>query len=89
MFIDEILKDINKNLTPGMPQKVSILKSSSLKNTAIPEKSIGIDSKFDSLSTTVQFFDLQIFSSGELLPANFYRYHHGRQSIGTGTREFQ
>ena len=33
----------------------------------------GIDRKFDSLSITVEFFDLRIFSSGELLPANLYR----------------
>jgi hypothetical protein len=66
--------DKNKNLTPATPQKVSILKSSPLKNTAIEKNSTGIDWKFDSLSITVEFFDLRIFLQlGELLPANFGR----------------
>jgi hypothetical protein len=33
--------DKNKNLTPARPQKVSILKSSPLKNTAIEKTSLG------------------------------------------------
>jgi hypothetical protein len=38
------------------------------------ENSMVIDWKFDPLSTTVEFFAVGIFSSGELLPANFYMY---------------
>jgi hypothetical protein len=45
-------------------------KSSPRKKTAIEKKSTVSDREFDSLSDTVEFFDLRIFSSGELLPAN-------------------
>ena len=70
--------DKNKNLTPSRPQKVSILKSSPLKNTGIEKNSTVVDRKFDSLSITVEFFDLQIF-----LQANFCQ----QTSTGsTGTR---
>ena len=41
-------------------------------HTAIEKTSTGIDSKFDSLSITVEFSDLQIFHLGGLLIANFY-----------------
>jgi hypothetical protein len=40
------------------------------KKTAIKKNSTVIDREFDSLSITVEFFDLRIFSLGALLRAN-------------------
>jgi hypothetical protein len=42
-------------------------KNSQRKKTAIEKNSTVIDSEFDSLSITVEFFDLRIFSLGEVL----------------------
>ena len=42
-------------------------KSSPRKKTAIEKNSTVSDKEFDSLSLTVEFFGLRIFSSGELL----------------------
>jgi hypothetical protein len=41
------------------------------KKTAIKNNSTVSDREFDSLSLTVEFFDLRIFSFGALLPENF------------------
>jgi hypothetical protein len=40
------------------------------KKTAIKKNSTVSDREFDSLSDTVEFFDLRIFSVGAILPAN-------------------
>jgi hypothetical protein len=40
------------------------------KKTAIEKNSTVVDREFDSLLITVEFFDLRIFSLGEILRAN-------------------
>jgi hypothetical protein len=45
-------------------------KSSPRKKTAIKKNTTVIDMEFQSISITVEFFGLRIFSLGELLPAN-------------------
>ena len=63
----------NKNLTPTRPQKVSILKSPSLKNTAIEKKLDGDRWEIWCSIDNRRVFWPPDFSSSELLPANFYR----------------
>ena len=45
-----------------------------------------IDFLCDSQSITVEFFDLRIFSSGELLPANIYGYSSSTDTRSWGYR---
>jgi hypothetical protein len=52
---------------PGVcPQKFTPKKTAIKKNTTVSDR------EFDSLSLTVEFFDLRIFYLGEVLWANFY-----------------
>jgi hypothetical protein len=51
--------------TGSLPTKIPPKKNSNQKNSTVSDR------EFDSLSLTVEFFDLRIFSLGALLPAKF------------------